>query len=110
MDLLGCITHPSDFVCAGVEADTMMGMAESVWEPNMVPNPTLIEREWSAKPLSHLGRPGRMGNDDQVPSRSEAEASMPSWLGQEHRSGPGRESIGAFAEGRRRDRVELSLG
>ena len=36
MDLIGCITRPQDFVCSGVEADTLMGMCESVWEPNMV--------------------------------------------------------------------------
>ena len=36
MDLLGCITTPSDFVVSGTASNQMYGMAESLWEPDLV--------------------------------------------------------------------------
>jgi len=36
-DLIGCITTPEDFVVAGTCEESLFGMCESLWEPNMEP-------------------------------------------------------------------------
>lgn len=35
-DLIGCLTLPKDFVVAGTASDKLFGMAESLWEPDLV--------------------------------------------------------------------------
>jgi hypothetical protein len=41
---IGCITTPKDFAVAGTAADKLYGVAEGLWEPDMVsPNPGRIE-------------------------------------------------------------------
>ncbi len=37
MDLIGCITEPTDFVAGGTCEEQLMGMCETLWEPNMGP-------------------------------------------------------------------------
>jgi 20S proteasome alpha/beta subunit len=37
MDLIGCITEPVDFVAGGTCEEQLMGMCETLWEPNMGP-------------------------------------------------------------------------
>lgn len=37
---IGCITTPKDFAVAGTAADKLYGVAEGLWEPDMVgPSP-----------------------------------------------------------------------
>merc|ERR1712218_227216 len=38
MDLIGCITEPVDFVAGGTCEEQLMGMCETLWEPNMKPD------------------------------------------------------------------------
>lgn len=38
MDLIGCMTFPDDFVCAGTCAGQLFGMCETLWEPNLNPD------------------------------------------------------------------------
>jgi len=38
MDLIGCITEPEDFVSGGTPEEQLMGMCETLWEPNMGPD------------------------------------------------------------------------
>ena len=38
MDLIGCITEPTDFVAGGTCEEQLMGMCETLWEPNMAPD------------------------------------------------------------------------
>ena len=37
-DLIGCITEPVDFVAGGTCEEQLMGMCETLWEPNMKPD------------------------------------------------------------------------
>merc|ERR1711994_628637 len=37
MDLIGCITEPVDFVAGGTSEEQLMGMSETLWEPDMDP-------------------------------------------------------------------------
>jgi hypothetical protein len=41
MDLvsIGCITTPKDFVVAGTATDKLYGVAEGLWEPDLVSHP-----------------------------------------------------------------------
>jgi len=38
MDLIGCITEPTDFVAGGTCEEQLMGMCETLWEPKMGPD------------------------------------------------------------------------
>lgn len=38
MDVIGCQTKPLDFVIAGTCADQLVGMCETLWEPNLSPD------------------------------------------------------------------------
>ena len=38
MDLIGAISAPKDFVCTGTCEDSLMGMCEALWRPNMQPD------------------------------------------------------------------------
>jgi 20S proteasome subunit beta 3 len=35
-DLIGCLTLPKDFVVSGTASDKLFGIAESLWEPDLV--------------------------------------------------------------------------
>lgn len=35
-DLIGCLNYANDVVVAGTASDKLYGMAEGLWEPNMV--------------------------------------------------------------------------
>lgn len=35
-DLIGCLTLPKDFVVSGTASDKLFGVAESLWEPDLV--------------------------------------------------------------------------
>ena len=35
-DLIGCLTLPNDFVVSGTASDKLFGIAESLWEPDLV--------------------------------------------------------------------------
>ena len=35
-DLIGCLTLPKDFAVAGTASDKMFGVAEGLWEPDLV--------------------------------------------------------------------------
>lgn len=35
-DLIGCITTPKDFVVAGTASEKLFGVAEGLWEPDLV--------------------------------------------------------------------------
>ncbi len=37
MDLIGSMTEPLDFVAGGTCQEQLMGMCETLWEPNMGP-------------------------------------------------------------------------
>lgn len=36
IDSIGCITTPKDFAVAGTAADKLYGIAEGLWEPDLV--------------------------------------------------------------------------
>ena len=35
---VGCMTEPVDFVTGGTPEEQLMGMCETLWEPNMSPD------------------------------------------------------------------------
>lgn len=35
-DLIGCLALPKDFVVSGTASDKLFGIAESLWEPDLV--------------------------------------------------------------------------
>lgn len=39
-DVIGCINFAKDFVVVGTATDKLFGMAESLWEPDLVCTPT----------------------------------------------------------------------
>jgi hypothetical protein len=41
-DLIGCLTLPKDFIVSGTASDQLFGMAESLWEPDLVRTPNLL--------------------------------------------------------------------
>ena len=50
-DLIGCITEPVDFVAGGTCEEQLMGMCETLWEPNMKPDQLfecISQVEWSS--------------------------------------------------------------
>ena len=54
-DLIGCITEPVDFVAGGTCEEQLMGMCETLWEPNMKPDQLfecISQVEWSSLIIS----------------------------------------------------------
>ena len=40
---IGCITTPKDFAVAGTATDKLYGVAEGLWEPDLVPTESLLD-------------------------------------------------------------------
>lgn len=43
-DVIGCINFAKDFVVAGTASENLYGMAESLWEPDLVRTPSHLRQ------------------------------------------------------------------